>query len=175
MKRNLLAEEDSLLTFKKFVMKHSVRFSAILFLLFLFSYCDDGYNSPNPNPGPSTTTFVADLSGIREVPENDSDAMGTATLVFNNTTKIFTISVTHNVVEPTEGHIHKGMIGEIGAAVFPFPSVVSPISYTSSALTVAQEADLRAELYYVNIHSDLFPNGEIRGQLFKQGTGGGSY
>lgn len=170
-----MAEEDSLLTFKKFVMKHSVRFSAILFLLFLFSYCDDGYNSPNPNPGPSTTTFVADLSGIREVPENDSDAMGTATLVFNNTTKIFTITVTHNVVEPTAGHIHKGMVGENGDPVFPFPSAISPISYTSPALTAAQEADLRAEHYYVNIHSDLFPNGEIRGQLFKQGTGGGSY
>lgn len=156
-------------------MRDSIKFSAILFsILFLFSYCDDDDNNTT-NPPQNTITFVAELSGLREVPPNNSTATGSATLTFNNTTKTFTIAVTHNIAAPTAGHIHKGMIGANGAPVFPFASAASPISYTSAALTTTQEADLKAELYYVNIHSAAFPDGEIRGQLFKQGAGGGSY
>jgi hypothetical protein len=33
------------------------------------------------------------------------------------------------------------------------------------ALTSQEEADLKNGLYYVNIHSDAYPDGEIRGQL----------
>jgi hypothetical protein len=43
-------------------------------------------------------------------------------------------------------------------------------------LTAAQEADLLANNYYVNLHTDAFPAGEIRGQLITanpSGTGGG--
>lgn len=37
----------------------------------------------------------------------------------------------------------------------------------SATLTEAQAADLLAGLYYVNIHTDANPRGEIRGQLVK--------
>jgi hypothetical protein len=37
---------------------------------------------------------AAMLMGSNEVPTNNSTAMGTATLKFNNTTKVFTITVT---------------------------------------------------------------------------------
>jgi hypothetical protein len=51
-----------------------------------------------------------------------------------------------------------------------------PISYTSVALTAEQEADLMANLYYVNLHS-LRLLSEIRGQLVKelQPTNTGGY
>jgi hypothetical protein len=52
------------------------------------------------------------------------------------------------------------------------------ISYTSAALTPEQEADLMANLYYVNLHSSTFTAGEIRGQLVKgttTSTTGGGY
>jgi hypothetical protein len=42
------------------------------------------------------------------------------------------------------------------------------ISYTSAALTPEQEADLMANLYYVNLHSSTFTAGEIRGQLVRE-------
>jgi hypothetical protein len=57
------------------------------------------------------------LMGSNEVPTNNSTAMGTATLKFNNTTKVFTITVTHNVSSITAGHIHKGA-GTNGSVVF---------------------------------------------------------
>ncbi|WP_185963086.1 CHRD domain-containing protein [Flavobacterium gawalongense] len=143
----------------------------------LFSCDGDGYSS-DPTPIPTTTTFNATLSGVREVPPNNSTATGTAVLTFNNTTKIFSITVTHNVVGANVAHIHKGAVGVSGDIVFPLTSTsATTYTYTSPALTTAQEADLKAELYYVNIHSATYslPLGEIRGQLFKQGTGGGSY
>ncbi len=151
----------------------------LLFRLLVISFfslgivsCDDD-DDPVPNPN---VTFTATLNGTSEVPANTSTATGTATLTFNKTTKIFTITVTHDIAAPTNGHIHKGAIGVSGGPVFPFSSYTSPISYTSAALDATQEADLYAELYYVNIHTAAFPGGEIRGQLIKQtSSGGGGY
>jgi CHRD domain/IPT/TIG domain len=113
--------------------------------------------------------FKATINGASEVPVNSSTATGTATLTFNATTKIFTIVVNHTVLAPLAAHIHKEAVGVSGGVVFPFTSAISPINYTSVALTAAQETDLNAGLYYVNIHSAApYALGEIRGQLIKQ-------
>ena len=65
--------------------------------------------------------------------------------------------------------IHKGAVGVPGGVVFGFPApITSPIDYTSVALDSTQQADLNANMYYVNIHSAAYPGGEIRGQLIKQ-------
>jgi len=150
-------------------MKNSIRFLFISILLAGVISCDNNDDtSSNPN-----VTFKADLNGTSEVPANASTATGTATLTFNTVTKIFTITVTHNISAPTNGHIHKGAVGVSGSPVFPFTSFTSPITYTSIALDATQEADLNAGLYYVNIHTAAFAGGEIRGQLIKQTTTGG--
>ncbi|MFE3868332.1 CHRD domain-containing protein [Flavobacterium sp. LS2P90] len=156
-------------------MKKLISLFTALFLLVSLSSCNDD----EATPGPNITTFSADmLMGSNEVPANNSTAKGTATLKFNNTTKVFTITVTHNLSSISAGHIHKGAAGTNGSVVFPFTSLASPISYTSAALTPEQEADLMANLYYVNLHSSTFTAGEIRGQLIKgttttSNTGGG--
>ncbi len=144
---------------------------AVFFLLSGIVSCS---KDDNPN---SNVTFKATLNGASEVPANASTATGSATLSFSTTTKIFTSTVTHTISAPISGHIHKGAIGVSGGPVFPFASLTSPITYTSIALSASQEADLNAGLYYVNIHSDAFPDGEIRGQLIKQAAavGGGGY
>ena len=124
--------------------------------------------SDDPVPVDPNVTFKATLSGTSESTPNASAATGTATLIFNTTTKIFTVSVTYSGVTATNGHIHKGAVGVSGGVIFPFSPFTSPISYTSAALDATQEADLNANLYYVNIHSAAFGAGEIRGQLIKQ-------
>ncbi len=83
-------------------------------------------------------------------------------------TKILTITTTYSGVTATAGHIHKAAVGVNGGVIFPFTNLASPINLTTPPLDAAQEADLMAELYYVNIHSAAFPGGEIRGQLIKQ-------
>jgi len=157
-------------------MKNLIRFFAFSIFVLTFTSCDDD-DYKDSNTGPSITTFTATINGANEVPANNSTATGTATLSFDNTTKIFSITVTHSLAIAVAGHIHLGALGTNGAVVFPFTSFASPIAFTSVALTPAQEADLKANLYYVNLHSAAFPGGEIRGQLIQGATttGGGKY
>ena len=149
------------------IMKNLLLFFTISIFALTFISCDDDEN------GPSITTFNATLNGANEVPANSSAATGKATLSFDNTTKIITITVTHTLASPVAGHIHMGASGTNGGVIFPFSNFASPISYTSVALTTAQEADLKANLYYVNLHTAAFAGGEIRGQLIKGSTTGG--
>jgi hypothetical protein len=113
--------------------------------------------------------FKATLNGASETPPTSSKGSGTATLTYNTQTKTFKIVVTYSGVTATAAHIHKGAKGQSGDVVFPFPlPVTSPINYASAPLDAKQQADLYAGLYYINIHSNAFPAGEIRGQLIKQ-------
>ncbi len=147
-------------------MKHLFSFLAISTLLIIaLPSCSKSDPAPVADPN---VTFKATLSGAAEVPANASAGTGTATLTFNSTTKIFTLAVTHSIATPTNGHIHKAAAGASGGVIFAFPSFTSPIAYTSVALDATQEADLNANLYYVNIHTGAFPGGELRGQLIKQ-------
>ena len=146
-------------------MKRLITLLAIPIIFSSIVSCDKDDDDPvDPN-----VTFAATLNGASEAPTpNASTATGTATLVYNSTTKIFTITVTHNIAAPTNGHIHKGAVGVGGPPVFPFTTFTSPIVYTSAALDATQEHDLYDGLYYVNIHTAAYPGGEIRGQLIKQ-------
>ena len=145
-------------------MKRLFAVLAIPIILTGMISCDDDDDTIDPN-----VIFAATLTGAQEAPNpTPSTATGNATLTFNTTTKIFTITVTHDIAAPTNGHIHKGAIGVGGPPVFPFTTFTSPINFTSAALNAAEEADLNAGLYYVNIHTDAYQGGEIRGQLIKQ-------
>lgn len=121
-------------------------------------------------PADVIVNFTATLQGIQEVPANASAATGSSTGTYNMTTKVLTVTTTHTIAAPTNGHIHVGAAGVAGPVVFPFTTFTSPIVFTSTTLTAAQEADLLNNLYYVNIHTAAFPGGEIRGQLLKDGT-----
>ncbi len=129
-------------------------------LLLTAASCKD---DDNPDP---TIEFTATLSGANEVPPNASTASGAATLTFNENTKMFSVVVTFTGLNATAAHIHMGAAGTPGNVVFGFPPpIASPINYTSVPLDSAQEADLKAGLYYVNVHTDAYQGGEIRGQL----------
>lgn len=106
------------------------------------------------------------LSGANEVPAVTTTATGTAVGTYNKTTKLLNLSVTYAGITPTAWHIHKAAAGATGGVVFDFgTSFATPFTYTSPALTAAQETDLLGGLNYVNIHSAKAPGGEIRGQL----------
>lgn len=117
-------------------------------------------------------TFKATLNGANERPTpNASTATGSSTLIFDINTKLLTITTTYSGLTGTASgaHIHKGDVTVAGSIIFGFTSLISPIVYTSIALDATQEADLKANLYYVNVHSTpTYPGGEIRGQLIKQ-------
>lgn len=144
-------------------MKLLIRMFTMFIIVFSMVSCDKDEETVIAN-----VTFEATLKGTNEVPSNASAAIGLATLTYNPNTKLFTIVVTHNLTTVTGGHIHKGATGINGEVVFPFLSTTSPINFTSVALTATQISDLNAGLYYVNLHTASFPNGEIRGQLIRK-------
>ena len=154
-------------------MKIHLRLLALALFTMGLSSCTSDDDGTVISPG--TTTFTATLNGSNEVPPNASAATGTARLDFNNSTKMFTLTTTFTGLTPTDAHVHKGAVGVSGPAVFPLSDLTSPIEYTSGVLTTEQEADLKANIYYINIHTAAYPDGEIRGQLLKQSSGGGGY
>jgi hypothetical protein len=66
---------------------------------------------------------AAMLMGSNEVPTNNSTAMGTATLKFNNT-KVFTITVTHDLSSITSDTSIRSCWNK-WSVVFPFTALVS--------------------------------------------------
>ena len=144
-----------------------IKLTAVTLIFIGLSSCSKNYNT---TPAYSNITFYATLNGANESTPNTTTGSGTSTLVFNNDTKIFTVTTIYSGLTSTAtgGHIHRGAVGISGPVIFPFSSLNSPISYTSVALDATQEADLKAGLYYVNLHTTLYLGGEIRGQLIKQ-------
>ena len=154
--------EHFLLPGKRFVLKQFL-FIVLAGVLVAVVSCKDE-ETPDPN-----VIFKAVINGASEVPANASTATGTATLTFNSDTKIFSIVVNYSGVTASNSHIHKAAAGVGGGVVFGFTQpITSPINFTSAVLDSTQQADLNANLYYVNIHSTQYPGGEIRGQLLKQ-------
>ncbi|HET6557777.1 MAG TPA: CHRD domain-containing protein [Prolixibacteraceae bacterium] len=144
----------------------------LLFLLAIVGFvsCVDEVTTPK-----NTVTFTATLNGANEVPANESMATGTATYKYDKTTHKLSGTVTFSGMTATASHIHKGDTTVAGPVVIPLdvtPPVTSPITLEPTTLDSTQRADLMNGLYYVNIHSEAFPGGEIRGQLMKKSSSG---
>jgi hypothetical protein len=80
----------------------------------------------------------------------------------------WSIDYTGLLTGATDAHFHKAPPGVPGGIAVAIPGSAGATSGTyvgSKALTAAQETDLLAHLWYVNIHTSTFPGGEIRGQV----------
>ena len=114
--------------------------------------------------------FTATLTGAQEVPSVTTDGTGSATLFFDPTTNALTWSLTFaSLTGPATGaHVHgpaaAGSNADIQVDIGAVSGLTSPLAGTAT-LTDAQASDLLAGLLYLNIHTDLNPGGEIRGQV----------
>jgi hypothetical protein len=115
--------------------------------------------------------FTATLAGANEVPPNASTATGSGVFTLSGTgvtTRTLTYGINYSsTLTPTLAHIHKAPPGVASGVVIPF-KVSRPISGTAT-LSSQQVIDLLSGLYYANIHSAIFTQGEIRGQLVPVG------
>jgi hypothetical protein len=112
--------------------------------------------------------FTTKLDGASETPPNDSKATGDAKVTLD--TAKHTVSWTVNYAgltgPATMAHLH-GPAGPGKAAPVTIPltaPLASPIK-GSAAISDTQIGDLRAGMWYVNVHTAAHPAGEIRGQL----------
>lgn len=113
----------------------------------------------------ATTRLTATLSGQNEVPANNSTATGAFTGTYDTDSKVLTYEVTYQGITPTMGHIHRGAPGKNGGVEIGFKDVSSSPIKGSATLTQAKADSLMAGLYYVNLHTQAFPGGEIRGNI----------
>ena len=110
--------------------------------------------------------FVAILNGAQQVPSTNSTATGTAALVLSPDEKTARLSLNFSglTTQQTDAHIHgPAPIGSNAGVIFPLP--LGQLSDFQITLTPAQVTDLKNGLHYVNVHTSMFPNGEIRGQF----------
>jgi hypothetical protein len=112
--------------------------------------------------------LVAHLLGGNAVPATKSDAFGEAQFTYDTATRQLEYYVTYDGATPTRIDLH-GPAGttENAAAIATFPLSESPLT-GKVTLSPDQGAALLAGHIYIDIHSQAYANGEIRGQIGKQ-------
>ncbi len=132
-------------------------------------------------------TLTANLSGGNEVPPVITPASGTAVLTINTVSREWSMSVQFSSLTTpvTVAHIHRAPVGSNGPVIVgldgmplsggrPSWNLITPgitSLNTGGALNApflfpeAELANLLAGNTYVNIHSQQFPGGELRGNL----------
>lgn len=135
--------------------------------------------------GATTTTYAINLSGLQEVPANGSAAAGSFQLTVNDVadTLTFALAAFNLSGAPTASHIHFAPAGSNGGIAYDLlgnadssgPVMIGPFAVPGSFGYVGSNKPAGGSLadminaapwnYYVNLHSQAFPGGEIRGQL----------
>lgn len=118
--------------------------------------------------------FVTELSGANEAPEpvTTTNASGVASFIVNPVTGAvnYTLDFT-GIVSPTMAHVHLGPAGVNGPVQFwlyDATGVNAPSTIPATGVftpTVAQSSQWLQGNMYVNVHSEAYPAGEIRGQI----------
>jgi len=111
------------------------------------------------------------LSGALELPPVETSATGTADLAYDPATRLVTWVITYSGLSgpATAAHLH-GPAGPQGKApvVLWLSKQGSPPENPikgEATLTPEQAQQLAAGEWYVNIHTQAHPGGEIRGQV----------
>ena len=118
----------------------------------------------------STVIYTTALSGSEEVPPTTSKGTGSADVTYDPSSKKLTWKVTFSALTgpATAAHFHgPAAHGANADPAVPIPGTASPLT-GSATLTAAQEADLAAGKWYVNVHTAANKGGEIRGWLKKK-------
>lgn len=121
---------------------------------------------------PGGTRLAAQLTGAEEAPDpGDPDGSGSAIVTLNAETRqvCFDVTVT-GLDQPSGMHIHEAAPGEAGPITIP---LVEPASGDEQIIDCVDEVDVALIEavssspgdYYLNVHTEPFPGGAIRGQL----------
>lgn len=116
----------------------------------------------------ATISLTANLLGANAVPQNKSDAFGEGQFTYDSQSGTLEYYLTYDGAAPTKIDLHGPAKPDgNGPAILSFPVSASPVSGTA-ILTKAQADALLAGTAYVDMHSQAYPDGEIRGQIRRQ-------
>ena len=129
------------------------------------------------------------MSGANETPATASPAIGKMDVFYSKETRILTYTVTWSGLTDSVLLMHIHGLAPLGFPAGVVQNIVTPSNgiypqKTSGKFTYAKtgtitnnvlvdgsvikEADLLNGMYYMNIHTNTYPNGEIRGQIVFQ-------
>jgi len=130
-------------------------------------------NTPATNPGPVTPVqqqpiqLTATLNGLQEKPTSTtSTATGTFAGILDQNSRVLSYTVTYSGITPIAGHLHRiTETNGTGGVAVPFASLTSPIIGSTSTLRQTQIDSMKNGFFYANLHTSLYPAGEIRGDI----------
>ncbi|MEP7001947.1 MAG: CHRD domain-containing protein [bacterium] len=131
---------------------------------------------------PQRATYVATLTGSREIPPVVTAASGSATFTLVGQTVTYTVLASGFSTTLTVGHALIGPAGTTGLVIVPLTIIAQSGTVASGSLdlsvpitfgNVTISGDSLRTLFetgkaYVNLHTAAHPGGEIRGQIVKQ-------
>jgi hypothetical protein len=127
--------------------------------------------------GVGNRALFAVLTGAKEVDQvsgdlgtGDRNGRGTFSATFDGNELCYAITV-KNINDPIAAHIHRGGRTVAGAVVQPLEQPADGDPGASAACVdvpapLARKIKRHPRRYYVNVHTEDFPGGAIRGQLF---------
>ncbi|MGO1060523.1 CHRD domain-containing protein [Planococcus sp. FY231025] len=128
--------------------------------------------------------FMAEMTPDQEPMEVESNATGDAHIQFSEDGMSMEFTVNANGLDNTvAGHFHSGPPGVNGPVEIPLFTNEEPMDYDGEVVSgTVTEADLAGEMgweeftqamvagdIYVNLHTEQYPDGELRGQVMMAG------
>ena len=116
-------------------------------------------------------SFKVTLTGAQQVPPVQTSATGTADLSYDPATRVVTWSVTCSGLSgpPTMAHFHgPAVAGKNGPVVIWLTEKGKPAATPikgEATLTPEQAQQFNAGEWYINVHTQANPGGEVRGQV----------
>jgi hypothetical protein len=116
---------------------------------------------------PRQLTFFAVMNAGQVIPPTTSNALGVAFLTLDESTKrvCYSISYSQLVGTETEAHLHAGQSGQTNAVLYDLNPLGSPKVNCLGPIKPNEEHLLKVGRMYIQIHTDVFVAGEIRGQV----------
>ena len=144
--------------------------AAALALVALVSGCSssgsDDANDMTSGTDENVISFAITANGTSEVPATASGGSAAGTMTLDTDTGMLSGSVTTSGLTATMAHIHEGYAGTNGGVVLALDVTGDTLTIPDgSVLDSAQMAAMQSGAYYLNVHSDAFPSGEVRAQI----------
>ncbi|MEO5674710.1 MAG: CHRD domain-containing protein [Chitinophagales bacterium] len=117
-------------------------------------------------------TMSASLTGDQEAPPVVTAAMGYSSFVLNAAMDTLCIHATFTGLSGavTGTHIHEGSVGVSGGVILDLTASVNgndlTATITGSNLALLSISKMLSGEYYLNVHTAVNPDGEIRGQIY---------
>ena len=116
-------------------------------------------------------SFTVPLTGAEQVPPVDTPAKGSAALTYDPATRTVTWTITYTGLSApaTMAHFHgpaeKGKNGPVVVWLSTKGSPAESPFKGEATLTPEQAQQFTAGEWYINVHTQAHPGGEIRGQV----------